>query len=227
MSDTSVSPFTWSGRRDRDPAHDRVVEFLVMDIQRSPDAAQELMNHVNAAISGSHPQWERLGNVFHLVVSLEGAAIEDCVDEAAPIYRIPLEEFQQAVSAWMHHVDPRPPSSLTPTFISSTTAFPWCQIRATCQRHLPVKTISTGCRDRGSGNCLQSDNDFRLWSRPISGGRIVRRLPGYPRSRSHFPDTRVSHRFSWPIPGSSIVLSVSLFLGCRLHWKGKALLAAR
>jgi|GEM_PF-1085080 len=106
MSDIEpVLPFHWSGQRQNDPAHDRVVAFLMMDIQRSPDSVRELANQVNAAISGSQPRWERLGNAFHLVISHEGAVIEDCVDEDAPNYSVPLKEFQQAVSAWMDYVN--------------------------------------------------------------------------------------------------------------------------
>lgn len=105
MSDiSSIPPFHWSGRRENDPAHDRLVAFLVMDIQRSAEAARDLLNQVNSVVSGSNSQWERIGNAFHLVISAEGAVIEDVVDEERPTYRIPLEEFQQAVSAWMEYV---------------------------------------------------------------------------------------------------------------------------
>lgn len=99
-------PFCWSGQRENDPVHDRVVAFLVMDIQHSIEGARDLANQVAAVASGSHPlKWERIGNAFHLVVSVDGVTIEDVVDEASPTYRVPLNEFQQAVSAWVEYVE--------------------------------------------------------------------------------------------------------------------------
>ncbi len=93
-------PFRWLGQREKDPAHERVVAFLVMDIQQSPQWAEELLKQVDAVASGALPTWERIGNAYRLELSANGALIEDLVDETSPAYRVPLAEFRAAVSAW-------------------------------------------------------------------------------------------------------------------------------
>jgi hypothetical protein len=100
----ATAPFHWSGKRDQDPAHDRLVEFLVMDIQHSPEWAAELAEKVAAVRSGAIPNWQRIGNAFCVELSGQGAAIEDTFDQARPIYTIPLTEFEQAIKAWSEQI---------------------------------------------------------------------------------------------------------------------------
>jgi hypothetical protein len=98
------APFHWPGQRDKDPAHERVAAFLVMDIQHSPQWAEELVKQVDAVASGTLPKWERIGNAFRLELSVDGAFIEDLVDETSPAHSVPLDEFRAAVSAWNAHL---------------------------------------------------------------------------------------------------------------------------
>jgi hypothetical protein len=93
--------FHWPGQRPNDPAHRRVAEFLVMDIQQSPAWAQDLLEKVEAIQAGNLRQWQRVGNAFCLDLSLEGATIDDLVDETTPPQTVPLEEFHQAVVTWL------------------------------------------------------------------------------------------------------------------------------
>jgi hypothetical protein len=98
MADKS---FQWPGRRADDPAHDMLVAFLVMDIQRNPDWAQQLSDRIEEVKSGKLPVWERIGNAYRLEVSKKGALIEDLVDEDSPRLQITLEDFSKAVEAWI------------------------------------------------------------------------------------------------------------------------------
>ena len=92
--------FTWPDRRHNDPAHDQLAAFLVMDIQQSPDWAEDLLEQIEAIESGDLATWERIGNAFRLELSVQGATLEDLVDEAGSIQQVPLGEFRAAVLAW-------------------------------------------------------------------------------------------------------------------------------
>jgi hypothetical protein len=93
--------FQWPGRRTSDPAHDMLTAFLVMDIQRNPQWACELMDRIAEVKSGKVPVWERTGNAYRLELTDQGALIEDLVDEDGPVQRIIMEEFSAAVEAWV------------------------------------------------------------------------------------------------------------------------------
>jgi hypothetical protein len=100
----SEQPFNWSGRRENDPAHQRVAEFLLMDIQQSPEWGRELATQIDAVISGKLANWERIGNAFRLELSNQSAEIEDMVDPSHPKQVIPIEEFRTAVLAWCEKI---------------------------------------------------------------------------------------------------------------------------
>jgi hypothetical protein len=93
--------FQWPGRRINDPAHEMLVAFLVMDIQRNPDWARELADRIEQVKTGKLPVWERIGNAYRLELTGKGALIEDLVDEDGPAQEITLEEFSKAVEAWL------------------------------------------------------------------------------------------------------------------------------
>lgn len=100
----SETPFNWPGRREDDPAHRRVAEFLTIDIQQSPEWTQELIDKIEAIATGKLERWERNGNAFYLELSADGAAIEDVVDETSPMQTVSLEEFRAAVLAWRERI---------------------------------------------------------------------------------------------------------------------------
>ena len=93
--------FQWPGRRINDPAHEMLVAFLVMDIQRNPEWAHELADRIEQVKTGKLPVWERIGNAYRLELTGKGALIEDLVDEDGPAQEITLEEFSKAVEAWI------------------------------------------------------------------------------------------------------------------------------
>jgi len=94
-------PFQWPGRRTDDPAHDMLVAFLVMDIQRNPDWAHELADRLEQVKTGKLPVWERLGNAYRLELSGKRALIEDLVDEDSAVQEITLKDFSKALEAWI------------------------------------------------------------------------------------------------------------------------------
>ena len=93
--------FQWPGRRTNDPAHEMLVAFLVLDIQRNPEWARELADRIEQVKTGKLPVWERVGNAYRLELTGRGALIEDLVEEDGPAQKITLEEFSKAVEAWI------------------------------------------------------------------------------------------------------------------------------
>jgi len=93
--------FQWPGRRTNDPAHDMLVAFLVMDIQRNPQWARELADRIEQVKTGKLPVWERIGNAYRLELTGKDALIEDLVDEDGPVQMVSLGEFGKAVQAWI------------------------------------------------------------------------------------------------------------------------------
>jgi hypothetical protein len=98
-------PFQWPGRRVGDPAHEMLVGFLVMDIQRNPEWANELAARIMEVKSGRLAGWERIGNAYRLELTGKNAFLEDLVDEDIRVQRISLKEFSQAVDAWIQTLD--------------------------------------------------------------------------------------------------------------------------
>ncbi len=102
MSETT---FTWPGKRENDPAHRRLAEFLVMDIQHSPEWARDLLNKITLIQSGSLQKWERIGNAFYLNLSSDGATIEDLIDKNNPPVTVLIEDFYQAAITWLQQTE--------------------------------------------------------------------------------------------------------------------------
>jgi len=98
-------PFHWQGRRTKDPAHDMLAAFLVMDIQRNPEWTRELADRIAQVKTGKLPVWERLGNAYRLELTGKGALIEDLVDEDIAVQEITLEDFSKAVEAWIKTIE--------------------------------------------------------------------------------------------------------------------------
>ena len=94
-------PFQWPGRRPDDPAHDMLLAFLVMDIQRNPEWARELADRIADLKSGKLPVWERIGNAYRLELTDQRALIEDLVDEDSSVQEVTLEDFCRALNAWV------------------------------------------------------------------------------------------------------------------------------
>ena len=106
--------FTWPGRRDNDPRHDRVAAFLMMDIQRSPQWSVDLRDKIAEIKSGARASWERIGNAYRLRLCVAGAWIEDLVDPTSRPQGVALEEFEAAVNAWIDAIAHTPGVSAPP-----------------------------------------------------------------------------------------------------------------
>jgi hypothetical protein len=88
-----------------DRQHAAMQAFLVMDIQRSPEWAQELARKISEVKAGALARWERTGNAYHLVLTPGGARIEDTVDDSAAPVAVTLDELELAVRRWIAGLD--------------------------------------------------------------------------------------------------------------------------
>ncbi|MCD8485367.1 MAG: hypothetical protein LRZ84_01110 [Desertifilum sp.] len=89
-------------------ARRRVLEFLTLDIQNSPQWIEDLLDKITALETQTLPAWQRTGNAFHLSLSPEQAAIEDLGDEESETQSLPLNEFKQAVILWQQQIQSDP-----------------------------------------------------------------------------------------------------------------------
>jgi hypothetical protein len=93
--------FTWPGRLSGNPAHDLITAYLVIDIQKSPQWADELLQKTREVKSGRIPSWERIGNAYCLRLFPDCVEIEgDYAEEHAEAVEISIDDFEAAVAAW-------------------------------------------------------------------------------------------------------------------------------
>ncbi|MGD1938415.1 MAG: YacL family protein [Cyanophyceae cyanobacterium] len=98
-----VNPANPDGSGDRLSSIPPVIAaYLTLDIQNSPDWAQELADQIDAVRQGKLDYWERLGNAYELVLTPDGATIVETVgpDEGNSV-QVELEDLAIAVHTWM------------------------------------------------------------------------------------------------------------------------------
>jgi hypothetical protein len=100
----SKHQFSWPRKGANDSARDLIAAFLVIDIQRSPEWAKDLIAKIADVKSGALPSWERIGNAYRLYISAAGGLIEDRIDSANAPQRFPLEELEAALTAWLEAI---------------------------------------------------------------------------------------------------------------------------
>lgn len=92
-----TKPTRWTKR----PKPPQVNQVHVIDIQRSPDWARDLLAKIADVKTGALPSWERIGNAYRLYMSADGGLVEDRIDSTSGPQRFPLEELEAAVTAWL------------------------------------------------------------------------------------------------------------------------------
>ena len=93
--------FSWPGRIQGDPSHDLIIAYLTIDIQKSPQWAEELLQKITTIKSNQISSWERAGNAYCLHLYPDHVEIEDdYAEESGELVKIPLDDFVAAVKAW-------------------------------------------------------------------------------------------------------------------------------
>ncbi|MDP1559605.1 MAG: hypothetical protein Q8K59_05780 [Nitrosomonas sp.] len=95
------SSFTWPGRIQNDPAHDLIVAYLTIDLQKSSKWTEELLQKIREVKSGLVSSWERTGNAYCLHLYPGHIEIEeDYAEETGGLIKVSLDDFEAAVIAW-------------------------------------------------------------------------------------------------------------------------------
>lgn len=101
----SSPSFTWPGYNDDAPAHRMITAYLAIDIQKSLESVNELMEKIDDVRTGKLSDWERIGNAYCLRLSPHYAEIEeDFSPEPGQSARIPLHVFTAAVLSWRQYI---------------------------------------------------------------------------------------------------------------------------
>jgi hypothetical protein len=102
MTETAWNEADWF---DQSSAHRRVLEFLTLDIQNSPEWVQELLDKITDLEAGEICEWTRSGNAYYLIFSPQTVTIENLLIEGEPIETIALSEFKEAILRWQSDLE--------------------------------------------------------------------------------------------------------------------------
>jgi hypothetical protein len=101
----NATAFAWQGYDPDDPVHRAVVAYLTVDIQKSREAASELLEKIDAVNAGEIPSWERIGNAYCLQIFSDCVVIEeDYADEPGSSVAVVVSLFRAAAHAWLRHI---------------------------------------------------------------------------------------------------------------------------
>ncbi|KIO49998.1 hypothetical protein SQ11_03640 [Nitrosospira sp. NpAV] len=97
--------FDWPGRLGGNPAHDLVIAYLTIDIQKNAQWAEELLQKTREVKSGQISSWERIGNAYWLRLFPDHVEIEeDYTEETGEAIKIAINDFEAAAAAWQEFV---------------------------------------------------------------------------------------------------------------------------
>lgn len=101
----NANHFAWPGRLHDNPAHDLIAAYLAIDIQKSPQWAEELLQKTREVKSGQISSWERIGNAYCLRLFPDHVEIEeDYAEKPGEAVKIPIDAFEAAATAWREFV---------------------------------------------------------------------------------------------------------------------------
>ena len=80
---------------------DLLAQYLVSDVQESPEVARMLLDLVDRVATGDLDGWEGTGNAFTLTLAPEGATIQpELGSDTAPLH-VSLDELREALGDWL------------------------------------------------------------------------------------------------------------------------------
>jgi hypothetical protein len=87
-------------KMDCEPSFDTVAWFLSCDVQRDVSTCDEWLGDLTAVRSGKKESFEGTGNLFTVILTRNGAAIENCIDETDAPITISLDDFEEVIRGW-------------------------------------------------------------------------------------------------------------------------------
>lgn len=75
--------------------------YLEADIQTNATQARETLHVIDRILAGRLRTWTDTGNAHTLTLTRRDATLESTVDDAAKPEKLALEDFREALSAWL------------------------------------------------------------------------------------------------------------------------------
>jgi hypothetical protein len=85
---------------------DLLAQYLVSDVQESPEVTQMLLDLVDQVATGDLESWEGTGNAFTLTLTREGATIQSELGSDTEPLHVSLDELREALGGWLAVLGP-------------------------------------------------------------------------------------------------------------------------
>ncbi|HWN41999.1 MAG TPA: hypothetical protein VNW71_07230 [Thermoanaerobaculia bacterium] len=80
---------------------DLLAQYLVSDVQESPEVTQMLLDLVDQVATGDLESWEGTGNAFTLTLTPEGATIQPEFGSDTEPRHVSLDDLREALGGWL------------------------------------------------------------------------------------------------------------------------------
>lgn len=80
---------------------DLLAQYLVSDVQESPEVTQMLLDLVDQVASGDLESWEGTGNAFTLTLTPKGATIQPEFGSDTEPRHVSLDDLREALGGWL------------------------------------------------------------------------------------------------------------------------------
>ena len=80
---------------------DLLAQYLVSDVQESPEFTMLLLDLVDRVASGDLESWEGTGNAFTLTLRPEGATIQPEFGSDTEPCHVSLDDLREALNGWL------------------------------------------------------------------------------------------------------------------------------
>ena len=87
---------------------DLLAQYLISDVQESPEVTLLLLELVDQVASGDLKSWEGTGNAFTLTLRPEGATIQPEFGADTEPRRVSLDDLREALEDWLSRLEERP-----------------------------------------------------------------------------------------------------------------------
>ena len=80
---------------------DLLAQYLVSDVQESPEVTLMLLDLVDRVASGDLESWEGTGNAFTLILAPDGATIQPELGADTEPSHVSLDDLREALNGWL------------------------------------------------------------------------------------------------------------------------------
>jgi uncharacterized protein YacL (UPF0231 family) len=92
-------------RAQCDPPGRALADFLESDVQGSTATAREILRALDRVEAGDADFWEMTGNLHTLILSPEGASLQNEQNEETEPYEMSLSQLRQVLADWVSFLE--------------------------------------------------------------------------------------------------------------------------